>query len=196
MGTSEIISACIISAAMIMAVCAGTEDAEKLYIVHMDKSQMPTTFLTHDDWYKSVMLSTVDMEQQGEVERKLVYTYDIAMHGFSAMLTSAELEAVKALPGYVDCHEDRGNRRMVHTKLKGFKKRWEWVPPSKGKTRYGRRLQTTRSYQFLGLSEKEGLWPQSEFGDVNGVVVGIVDSGIWQENPSFVGDGMGPVPVK
>ncbi|GLJ22463.1 hypothetical protein SUGI_0422970 [Cryptomeria japonica] len=188
----DIVRACI-AAAMIIAVCAGTEEVEKLYIVHMDKSQMPTTFLTHHHWYKSVMLSAMGVERQGEVERKLVYTYDIAMHGFAALLTWAELEAVEALPGYVESHEDRGN---VVLHMEEFKEQREWIPPSKGKTRYGRKLQTTRSYHFLGLSEEEGLWPQSEFGDANDIVVGIVDSGIWPESPSFVGDGMGPVPTK
>ncbi|GLJ22466.1 hypothetical protein SUGI_0423040 [Cryptomeria japonica] len=190
----EIVSACITVAAMIMAVCAGTEDAEKPYIVHMDKSQMPPTFLTHHHWYKSVMSSAMDVERHADMDRKLVYTYDHAMHGFGAMLTSAELEAVKKLPGYVESYEDTGSAKMVETKE--FKQRWEWVPPSNERIRYGRRLQTTYSYKFLGLSEKEGLWPQSQFGDSNGVIVGIIDSGIWPESPSFVGDGMGPVPKK
>ena len=43
---------------------------------------------------------------------------------------------------------------------------------------------------FLGLTDRGGLWDQlggaRDAGD--GVVVGIVDSGIWPENPSFAGD--------
>ncbi|GLJ49543.1 hypothetical protein SUGI_1050700 [Cryptomeria japonica] len=87
----DIVRACI-AAAMILAMCAGTKEVEKLYIVHMDKSQMPTTFLTHDDWYKSVMLSAMGDERQGEVQRKLVYTYDIAMHGFAALISHIKIK--------------------------------------------------------------------------------------------------------
>ncbi len=49
------------------------------------------------------------------------------------------------------------------------------------------KLDTSSTATFLGLDAKKGLW-QKLGGNQNagkGVVVGIVDSGLWPENPSF-----------
>ncbi|KAF7045987.1 hypothetical protein CFC21_055047 [Triticum aestivum] len=51
--------------------------------------------------------------------------------------------------------------------------------------------QTTRSPAFLGLQEESGAWPESDFGD--GVIIGLVDTGITPAHPSFHDAGLGPV---
>ncbi|KAL4188136.1 hypothetical protein AMTRI_Chr09g42600 [Amborella trichopoda] len=55
------------------------------------------------------------------------------------------------------------------------------------------RLQTTRTPEFLGLSPNLGLWRHSGFG--NGIIVGLLDTGIWPEHPSLSDSGM-PLPPK
>ncbi|RZC81860.1 hypothetical protein C5167_044434 [Papaver somniferum] len=52
--------------------------------------------------------------------------------------------------------------------------------------------ETTRSPAFLGLSEKYGLWPNSSYGE--DVIIGVLDSGVWPELPSFSDTGLSPVP--
>ncbi|KAG8391733.1 hypothetical protein BUALT_Bualt01G0217800 [Buddleja alternifolia] len=54
-------------------------------------------------------------------------------------------------------------------------------------------LHTTHSPHFLGLKEGIGLWdPQNLASDV---IIGVVDTGIWPEHPSFRGSGINsPVP--
>jgi subtilisin family serine protease len=57
-----------------------------------------------------------------------------------------------------------------------------------------RQLDTVASPEFLGLTGAKGVWSQlggqqQPAGAGAGVVVGIIDTGIWPENPSFAGDG-------
>ncbi len=50
-----------------------------------------------------------------------------------------------------------------------------------------RQLQTDASPSFLGLNAKNGPWAAGYTGE--DVVVGVIDSGIWPEHPSFADDG-------
>ncbi|CAJ2669795.1 unnamed protein product [Trifolium pratense] len=56
------------------------------------------------------------------------------------------------------------------------------------------KLDTTYSPQFLGLNPKVGAWPDSEFG--KGIVIGLVDTGIWPESKSFRDNKMSNIPSK
>jgi subtilisin family serine protease len=57
-----------------------------------------------------------------------------------------------------------------------------------------RHATTDSSPEFLGLEVSEGPWAKGYDGE--DVVVGVIDSGIWPEHPSFADDGSyGPPPV-
>ncbi|XP_052200752.1 subtilisin-like protease SBT3 [Diospyros lotus] len=56
------------------------------------------------------------------------------------------------------------------------------------------KVDTTHSTQFLGLNSASGAWPVGEYGD--GVIIGLVDSGIWPESESFSDDGIGEIPAR
>jgi subtilisin family serine protease len=55
-----------------------------------------------------------------------------------------------------------------------------------------RQLQTDTSPEFLGLDSRRGAWESGFTGE--GVIVGVVDTGIWPEHPSFADDGTFPAP--
>ncbi|KAL2543819.1 Subtilisin-like protease SBT1.7 [Forsythia ovata] len=55
-------------------------------------------------------------------------------------------------------------------------------------------LHTTHTPNFLGLHENMGLWKDSSYG--KGVVIGVLDTGILPDHPSFNDDGMPPPPAK
>ncbi|KAL8058914.1 hypothetical protein ABFX02_03G053400 [Erythranthe guttata] len=109
--------------------------AYETYIVHMDVSLMPKPFTSHHSWYTSSLATVADSSSPPSSSR-LLYTYSNAINGFSAILSSAELEAVKTLPGYLSSTKDK---------------------PVK--------LDTTHSYRFLGLNHDHGAWPASNYGD-------------------------------
>ncbi|EOY27273.1 Subtilase family protein [Theobroma cacao] len=94
---------------------------------------------------------------------KLLYTYERAINGFSARLTATQAEKLRELPGILSVIPDQV--RQIHT---------------------------TRTPQFLGLSDGVGLWQNSYYGD--GVIIGVLDTGIWPERPSFKDSGLSPVP--
>ncbi|XP_055821078.1 subtilisin-like protease [Solanum dulcamara] len=55
-------------------------------------------------------------------------------------------------------------------------------------------LHTTHSPSFLGLQQNIGLWKNSNYG--KGVIIGVLDTGITPDHPSFNDEGMPPPPAK
>ncbi|KAG2305651.1 hypothetical protein Bca4012_085182 [Brassica carinata] len=97
----------------------------------------------------------------------IIHTYDTVFHGFSARLTAQEATQLLDHPNVIS------------------------VIPEQV-----RHLHTTRSPEFLGLrsTDKAGLLEESDFG--SDLVIGVIDTGIWPERPSFDDRGLGPVPAK
>ncbi|GMI73531.1 STOMATAL DENSITY AND DISTRIBUTION 1 [Hibiscus trionum] len=97
---------------------------------------------------------------------RLLYSYGSAVEGFAAQLSETELQILRSLPDIVAVRPDR-----LH------------------------QLHTTYSYKFLGLSSStNGAWVKSGFG--RGTIIGVLDTGVWPESPSFADHGMPPVPEK
>jgi subtilisin family serine protease len=144
----------------------------KTYVVYMTRTEMPSTFAHHHDWYASTLQSvTASTKLQSEVEldptKRIIYNYDTAFHGFAAQLSEAEAEQLESIPGVLSV-----------------------VP----ETIY--ELHTTRSPQFLGIGPEvaNNIW-SSSLGD-HDVIAGVLDTGIWPESPSFSDKGLGPVPAR
>ncbi|XP_059641321.1 subtilisin-like protease SBT3 [Cornus florida] len=109
------------------------------YIVHMDKSHMPKIFPSHHHWYSStvdsIKLASHTTPNGHQSKPELVYTYDNALHGFSALLSQDELKTLRNSPGFVSAYSD-------------------------GEIT----LETTHSTEFLSLNHVTGLWPASDYG--------------------------------
>ncbi|XP_042508373.1 subtilisin-like protease SBT1.6 [Macadamia integrifolia] len=96
---------------------------------------------------------------------QILHVYDTVFHGFSATLTPDQAASVVKHPSVLAMFEDR--RRQLHT---------------------------TRSPQFLGLRNQQGLWSGSDYG--SDVIIGLLDTGVWPERRSFSDLNLGPVPAR
>ncbi|GLT34199.1 hypothetical protein SLA2020_087260 [Shorea laevis] len=134
----------------------------KTYIIHMDHSQKPSSFLTHESWHRSILrtLSNPVLDDQ-----KFLYSYNHVMHGFSGRLTPSQVAEIRESEVHLASQEE-----------------------SIGK------LATTYSTTFLGLNHDSGLWPSASYGE--GVIIGLMDTGVWPASLSFNDRGMPPVPQR
>lgn len=90
---------------------------------------------------------------------QIMYSYTHTFNGFSAKMTAAQAEAMRSLPNVVGVWRDEAQQ-----------------------------LTTSNTPAFLELTgSPEGLHTLGVKGE--DVVIGIVDSGIWPEHPSFADDG-------
>ena len=101
---------------------------------------------------KSAVLATI-------ANATILADYEVVLNGFAAMLTDAEVLALKNNAAVTDIQADEP-----------------------------RSYDTVTTRDFLGLAKSGGLWSQFAGGaSVKGenMVVGIIDGGIWPENPAF-----------
>ncbi|CAD6247665.1 unnamed protein product [Miscanthus lutarioriparius] len=98
----------------------------------------------------------------------IFYSYTKHINGFAANLDAAAAAEIARQPGVISVFPNRG-----------------------------RKLHTTRSWQFLGLAGPGGVprgavWRKAKFGA--DTIIGNFDTGVWPESESFRDDGLGPVP--
>ncbi|WP_109471061.1 cell wall-binding repeat-containing protein [Ornithinimicrobium cavernae] len=99
----------------------------------------------------------------------VVTTYDTALNGFAVRMNNIEAAHMRKAPGVVQVWEDEI-----------------------------RHADTVQTPDYLGLSGEGGVW-EEQFGGVEnageGVIVGVIDTGIDPLNPSFAGEGFAPAPA-
>ncbi|XP_077236480.1 subtilase family protein [Tasmannia lanceolata] len=152
-------------------------EQRETFIVRVQKDSKPSVFPTSKLWYETTLRS-VSLQKQlqashdlsssdSDPAERIIHTYDTVFHGFSARLAPSEAETLKTFAGVL---------AVIPEQI--------------------RRVQTTRSPQFLGLKTRDssGLLAESDFG--SDLVIGVIDTGIWPERQSFSDRDLGPVPAK
>jgi subtilisin family serine protease len=86
---------------------------------------------------------------------KVVRNYAYVFNGFAARMTEAQALKLAATPGVLTVSEDEL-----------------------------RTADTSSTPAFLGLSGRDGFWRENDVKG-EGIVIGVIDSGIWPEHPSF-----------
>ncbi|CAN6439226.1 unnamed protein product [Victoria cruziana] len=137
-------AAVLLKACIVFTVChltwASLLQEQDVYIIHMDVAKMPEVFNDHQDWYNSLLASdslrAAAPNDATMASLKPVYVYTNAINGFSAVLSSNQLELLKNMPGFVSAYPDMEVTR-----------------------------DTTHTFEFLNLSPASGIWPASKFGE-------------------------------
>lgn len=150
------------------------QSAAQTFIVRIQNDLKPSVFSDVDKWYSATLGSLLattttssDLQQQSQTH-DFIHVYKTVFHGFSARLTPEQARELSKRPGVLSVLPDRI-----------------------------RQIQTTRTPQFLGLSLSVNNDPnnlQTESDSGSNVVIGVLDTGIWPERPSFHDDGLGPIP--
>ncbi|KAF8413645.1 hypothetical protein HHK36_001637 [Tetracentron sinense] len=145
----------------------------QVYIVYFGEHSGDKTLQEIHDTHHSFLLSVKSTEEEAKLS--LLYSYKNSINGFAALLTPDEAAKLSERDEVVSVFPSHANK-------------WS--------------LQTTRSWEFVGLEEGTVDWEhknkrgsllhEAKYGQ--DIVVGLLDSGIWPESKSFSDEGMGPIP--
>ncbi|KAG8386695.1 hypothetical protein BUALT_Bualt03G0175700 [Buddleja alternifolia] len=106
----------------------------------------------------------------GKAKDAIFYSYTRHINGFAAILEDEEAVEISKHPKVVSVFLNQG-----------------------------RKLHTTRSWDFLGLENNgqihdNSVWKKARFGE--NTIIGNLDTGVWAESKSFSDDEMGQIPSK
>ncbi|GIJ65868.1 peptidase S8 [Virgisporangium ochraceum] len=123
-------------------------------------NKLDTKTWNYDAYRKYLQSRRSDTLKRAKLNgKKPVYEYNTVFNGVAVKLTGSEVQKLRSTAG-----------------VKAVFKQ-EILQP-----------QTADTPRFLGLDGPNGVWQNKFGGDEHageGVVVGVIDSGIWPENPSF-----------
>jgi subtilisin family serine protease len=105
--------------------------------------------------YMGYLASKHDAALRGVGNARKLYSYGYVFNGFAAELTDAQAQQLALSKGIVAVSKDEA-----------------------------RSVDTSTTSTFLGLSGASGFWSKTGAKGEN-VIIGMVDSGIWPESPSF-----------
>ncbi|QJD98766.1 S8 family peptidase [Massilia forsythiae] len=108
--------------------------------------------------YSSYLAQKQSTVQAAVANAPILYNYSVVLNGFTAMLT-----------------DDEARQLMVRSDVASVS------------ADTPRQMDTTYTTRFLGLEKDEGLWNQlgGKAGAGENVVIGVIDGGVWPENPAF-----------
>ncbi|CAA0807085.1 Subtilisin-like protease SBT1.7 [Striga hermonthica] len=116
--------------------------------------------------YYESFLPVADTLSSEAPRPRIIYSYRHVLTGFAARLSQNEVEEITKMEGFISAWPDRTLS-----------------------------LHTTHSPEFLGLSAPNtGLWERDGYGE--GIIIGMLDSGIKPDHPSFNDNKMSSPPSK
>ncbi|KAL5150586.1 CO(2)-response secreted protease [Glycine soja] len=160
-------------ASLLISTTAISDHTPKPYVVYMGNSS-PNKIGVESQIAESSHLQLLSLIIPSEESERIALTHHFshAFSGFSAMLTESEASALSGHDGVVSVFPD---------------------PVLE--------LHTTRSWDFL--ESELGMKPYYSHGTPTlhkhpstDIIIGVIDTGIWPESPSFRDEGIGEIPSK
>ncbi|XVF73318.1 hypothetical protein PTKIN_Ptkin12aG0192000 [Pterospermum kingtungense] len=156
-----------------LAVTSTAQANKQTYIVHLDRSKIKTAYQplgSSTPWHEAVLNSIAEVSAQEEDESEA--TPPQLLYAYETVMFgfAASLSS---------------KQLELLSKIDGF----QYATPDEDLS-----LDTTRTPHFLGLEKGKGLWHASNLK--SDVIIGVVDTGIWPEHPSFQDHGLPDIPKK
>ncbi|KAL3736560.1 hypothetical protein ACJRO7_025495 [Eucalyptus globulus] len=166
-------SHCLLAVLLLCLVHSPTFALKKPYIVYLGSPAHGPEPTTAD--IESVTNSHYDLlgsylGSNEKAQEAIFYSYTHHINGFAAILEEDEAAEIAKHPNVLSVFLSKG-----------------------------RKLHTTRSWQFLGLESdgvihKSSILSKARFGEET--IIGNLDTGVWPESKSFSDEGLGPIPGK
>ncbi|KAJ6337821.1 hypothetical protein OIU76_007491 [Salix suchowensis] len=141
------------------------------YIVHMDLSVMPGAFSGQHQWYLSTL---ADVSDRSTARATAITSTASSKHLYSY---------THVINGF--------SASLTPSELEVLKNSPGYISSIKD---LPVKHDTTRSSKFLGLTPQSPAWKVSNHGE--GVVIGLVDTGVWPESQSYSEHGMPEIPKR
>ncbi|XP_054797645.1 subtilisin-like protease SBT4.8 [Prosopis cineraria] len=163
-----LISVCFII--LLPCLCMATEndnDDTKTYIVYMGSLPRGLPDYSPTSHHLRILHQVLNDDVNGinnDATSSLIRSYRKSFNGFAAKLTSDQRDKIAEMDEVVSVFESKQLR-----------------------------IQTTRSWDFMGFTEsaiKRNVSAESD------VIVGVIDTGVWPESESFSDEGLSDVPKK
>ena len=192
------------------------KDVAHRYVVLMEKDPLATRFAQRNlnsskaNAAAKQLVSDQDaaLKAVGKSADEATQSYTVALNGFATSLTDQQvtklqnLKSVQAvIPDYfrtITSAQEKAKAAAATTAaVTAATAARKPVAQGHGKSGHGKSGHGQgdggdSTTQFLGLSGKGGVWSKGYRG--NGVVVGVIDTGVWPEHPSLRDDGTFPPP--
>ncbi|MED6133363.1 hypothetical protein PIB30_027660 [Stylosanthes scabra] len=144
--------------------------SKRCYIVYLgahSHGPTPTSLDMEVATYSHYDLLNSVLGSHEKAKKAMIYSYNKHINGFAALLEEEEAAQIAKKQNVVSVFLSKE-----------------------------RKLQTTRSWEFLGLrrNAKNTAWQKGRFGE--NTIIANIDTGVWPEHKSFQDRGYGPIPSK
>ncbi|KAK9166315.1 hypothetical protein Scep_001506 [Stephania cephalantha] len=161
---------CFLLLSLTHSLAFSSSQQSQTYIIHMDVYAMPKVFTDHHSWYSATLSSISQHSSSPTATTTDTTTNPNQIYTYTHVLHGFSVRLSRS-------------ELSVLQSLPGFVSS---IPDVRGEA------DTTRTPKFLGLPS--GAWLQSNYG--KGVVIGVLDSGVWPESKSYSDIGMSEIPPR